>query len=206
VCEPISAGTVAIVASIASTVVSAGAAYVGAQAQADQARAQAKVSGYLAKDAIERGRREEQATRERVRRALGMQRAAFGASGGVVDVGSALDVLEDTAYFGELDILTVRSNAAREAWYHRSNRAQAMAAASSYREQGYVGAASTLLAGGSYAAQLTKALGSPASTPRAGVLSGAAPAYALPSSRLSDNLIAYQAPRLVTSRSSRSLG
>ena len=203
ICEPISgtAGTIAIVATVASAVVGAAGAYLGAQAQADAAHQQAKVSGYLARDAILRGRREEQAERERVRRILGMQRAAFGASGGVVDVGSALDVLEDTAYFGELDALTIRANAEREEWYHKSNRAQAMAAASTYRQQGYLGAAGALI-GGLAGTAANLAQGSPSST----VLTGAPGAYALPASTLSDNLIAYRPPSVTTSRGARSLG
>lgn len=201
-CEPT---TIALIAAGASALVSAGGAYIGAQAQADQARAQAKVSGYLARDAIERGRREEQAARERARRILGMQRAAFGASGGVVDVGSALDVLEDTAYFGELDALTIRANAEREAWYHRSNRAQAMAAASDYRMQGYIGAASSLLAGAGSYAQIAGNLGSPPSTtttPRQ-----VQPFYTAPyRPELGSGYTVPGAPRIVTSRGARSLG
>lgn len=203
-CEPLSlsAGTISIIASIASSVVSAGAAYLGAQAQADQATAQAKVSGYLAKDAIERGRREEQAEREKIRRLMGMQRAAFGASGGVVDVGSSLDVLEDTAYFGELDALTIRANAEREAWYHRSNRAQALSAASSYRRQGYIGAASTLLAGAASTAFSATQMGDGGGSPQRAIPDYYAAPYR---PEFGAGFSAPTAPRLVTSRGARAL-
>ena len=43
----------------------------------------------------------------------------MGASGFKVDEGSFGDVLEQTAATGELDALTIRSNALREAWGHR---------------------------------------------------------------------------------------
>lgn len=203
-CEPvtgISLATWGIIASAAGTAVSAGAAIVGAQAQADQARSQARVSKFLAQDAIDRGRREERAERERMQRILGMQRAAFGASGAVVDVGSALDVLEDTAYFGELDALTIRANAEREAWFHRSNASQARAAASDYVRQGYIGAGVTLLAG---------AAGTALQGSELGVFGGggATPQTATPNfyaAPLAGPLLSGSLPRLVTGRGVRTI-
>jgi hypothetical protein len=42
------------------------------------------------------------------------------ASGVLVDEGSPLAILQDTAIQGELDALTIRSNAAQEAWSFRT--------------------------------------------------------------------------------------
>jgi hypothetical protein len=47
---------------------------------------------------------------------IGTQRAEFAAQGVDVGSGSAVDVQKDTAYQGEIDALTLRTNAAREAW------------------------------------------------------------------------------------------
>jgi hypothetical protein len=51
-----------------------------------------------------------------VRGTIGAQRAGFAAGNIDVAFGSAADVQADAAYLGELDALTIRTNAAREAW------------------------------------------------------------------------------------------
>jgi len=71
-----------------------------------------------AQDAIRRGEDEENRIRRQVSRTQGQQRAAFAAAGVVVDEGTPLDVLQETAAEGEQDALTVRHNAAMEAWGH----------------------------------------------------------------------------------------
>lgn len=68
------------------------------------------------KDALERGKEDELNLRRQVAGLKGTQRAAFGASGVALDSGSPADVLTDTAVLGELDALTVRQNAQREAY------------------------------------------------------------------------------------------
>lgn len=67
-------------------------------------------------DALARGREAELQQRRGTRGMIGAQRAAIAASGVSVGSGSALDVQTDTAHLGELDALTLRNNAAREAW------------------------------------------------------------------------------------------
>jgi len=79
----------------------------------------ARIEGYRADNAISRGGIEERKVRRRLSATLGSQRATFGASGVVVDEGSPLDVLAHTAQEGEQDALTVRHNAAVEAWGHQ---------------------------------------------------------------------------------------
>lgn len=76
----------------------------------------AAIAELQAKDAVERGREEESKFRVGVRGLIGAQRADIGASGTDVGFGSALDVQADAAMLGELDALTIRTNAAREAW------------------------------------------------------------------------------------------
>lgn len=93
-----------------------------AQAQRAQAEYQAAVSrnnkiisDRAAADAIERGRIAEQEQRLATSRLRSRQRVVLAGIGQQVDVGSALDITSDTAATGELDALTIRSNAEREA-------------------------------------------------------------------------------------------
>lgn len=121
----------------------------------------AAVQERAAQDALARGRIDEQQHRLKVSQMKGAQRSALAASGVQVDSGSALDVLADTAMFGEMDALTIRSNAEREAYSARigahNARAQGMnnvaesnlfklAGANSARS-GMIGAGSTFLGG-----------------------------------------------------------
>lgn len=72
-----------------------------------------------AQDAIERGKIEEGRYRDRVAALKGRQRVVMAANGFDINEGSNLTLLEDTARTGELDALTIRSNAAREAYGYR---------------------------------------------------------------------------------------
>lgn len=107
-----------------------------------------------AKDALERGAKAEQAKRMEVAQLQGRQRAAMAANGVDITYGSALDTIVDTAYLGELDALTIRRNAAREAYDFNvdavSGRADAGLARSNASDTltgGYLSAASTVLGG-----------------------------------------------------------
>jgi len=79
----------------------------------------AAVADLQAQDAIERGTIDEQRFRQSIRATIGAQRAGFAASNIDVGYGSAVDVQADAAFLGELDALTLRNNAAREAWGYR---------------------------------------------------------------------------------------
>jgi hypothetical protein len=87
-----------------------------AEANAQQSEFNAHVADLQAADATTRGAEEESRFRTSVRGLIGSQRAGFAGQGVDVGSGSALDVQADAAYLGELDALTIRSNAAREAW------------------------------------------------------------------------------------------
>ncbi len=75
-----------------------------------------KVAEWKAADAKARGQKDEAALRVKVAQLKGRQRSALAASGVEVGSGSALDILGDTAALGELDALTIRSNAERESY------------------------------------------------------------------------------------------
>lgn len=122
-CEPT---TIMMGVSLAATAVGT---MVSMQQQQAQGRALAQQAQYraavaqnnqvlaerAAQDAIQRGGVEESRSRMETNRLIGRQRAALAASGQVVDTGSALSIVGDTAALGELDAQTIRSNAEREA-------------------------------------------------------------------------------------------
>ncbi|MET1025620.1 MAG: hypothetical protein ABWY00_00525 [Dongiaceae bacterium] len=111
---------------IAATAVAAGVSAVGAvqqgQAQSQQAKYNAAVArnnqviaNQNADDALKRGEVDETEQRKKTQLMLGQQRAGFAAQGADLGSGSVLDILGDTAATGELDALTIRGNAQREA-------------------------------------------------------------------------------------------
>lgn len=92
-------------------------------AAADVSESQAKLQDYnasvaelQAKDALDRGAEAENQFRSQIRGAIGTQRTSFAAGNVDVSFGSAVDVQADAARLGELDALTIKTNAAREAW------------------------------------------------------------------------------------------
>jgi hypothetical protein len=111
---------------IAATVISTG---LQIKAQMDQARAQADAAKFraavarnnqivarrAADDARRRGAIAADRQREATSQLIGKQRAALAGSGVKVDQDSALQLVVDTQGLGELDALTIRGNAEREA-------------------------------------------------------------------------------------------
>lgn len=93
-------------------------AAMGAQAQVN--RNNALIAGWQAEDAIKRGNKDAMRVKTRANRLKGAQRAGFGANGVDMTTGSALQILSDTEYFGELDATTAKDNAAKEAWALRN--------------------------------------------------------------------------------------
>ena len=149
--------TIAAVAGIAGTALSAAGTVQQGQAQAANARYQAQISAnnaalaqFYADDAIARGAEEADLQSERARAIAGQQTAALAASGIDVQSGTALGVLGDTAEAAEIDRLTIRDNAAREAYRYQVDaaNAQAQAAASSSVQTGsFLSAGGSLLTG-----------------------------------------------------------
>lgn len=153
--------SIAIALTAAATAVSAYGKYQQGQQQralgeynAQVAENNARVQEMAAADALQRGQVEEDAQRRRARQIMGAQRAAFAAQGGALTDQSTAAILGDTAAFGELDALTIRNNAAREAWGLRVGAANSMADAGAARFQGRaaaragtMGAVGTILGG-----------------------------------------------------------
>lgn len=126
----ISASTIIAGASLAFTAAGTAMQVMG---QAQQAQSQQAMYGYqaavgrnnqsaansMAVDAETRGKAEEQRRRTRTSLLMGTQQAALASQGTDLE-GSPTDILGDTAAAGEVDALTIRSNAAREAWGYRT--------------------------------------------------------------------------------------
>lgn len=102
-------------------------AYQTAQAQKDSYRYQARVAEnnatmgeWQAQDALRRGEQAEIDQRRKTAQIKGVQTASMAARGLDISTGSALNILSDTDYLGEIDALTIRDNAKREAWGYRT--------------------------------------------------------------------------------------
>jgi hypothetical protein len=97
----------------------ANAAASSAAYQAGMMRNREVIAEKNAQDAIQRGQVAEQQQRLKTAQIIGGQRAALASQGGDVNSGSPLDIQSDTAGAGEQDALTIRSNAAREAYNYK---------------------------------------------------------------------------------------
>jgi hypothetical protein len=121
----------------------------------------AAVNEIKAKDAEKRGGEDEFFYRLRTRKMIGEQRVAFAASG--VDVGdmdsTASNVTADTAKMGEIDALTIRANAAREAWGFRTQGEQDIMTGKMQKFQSDQAAMGALLGGASNAFALKYGFG-----------------------------------------------
>lgn len=133
--------------------VSAAGAYGQSQANKASANAQAQVAEnnatlaeYQARDAERRGSIAAQNVGYRTNQLAGSQRTAMAANGVDLGYGSALEILSDTEYFGQVDRATTVDNAAREAWGYRTQGANYSADASLLR--GRADAESPFLAAG----------------------------------------------------------
>lgn len=128
-------------AQVLGSVMGAGGAYssaagakAGYKAQAAIARNNVKYMEWEAQDALARGQRAEQRVRANTTALKSRQQAMFAARGLDMGYGSALSILTDTDFIGEMDAMTERSNAAREAWAKREQARGALADASNLRQ------------------------------------------------------------------------
>jgi hypothetical protein len=181
-CDAISIG----IAGLALSAVGTGVGVMGQMNQQAAAGAQQSYMAQLsrqrqqlaeqqARDAEQRGEVAEQKQRDLTAQRIGTQRAALAAQGTDLE-GSPIDILGDTARAGEQDALTIRNNAAREAWGYRVQGA-GFGADASMRESwspSYYGAGSSLLMGASSIADKWRKFQD--IDPSGGVTAGPAPA------------------------------
>jgi hypothetical protein len=86
------------------------------KAAADAGKQNADMMRMQARDALARGDLEESRHRRQTRALAGSQMAALAANGVQGGTGTAARLVEDTFMLGEEDALTIRNNAARDAW------------------------------------------------------------------------------------------
>lgn len=116
--------------------------------QAGQDQFNATVAGLQAEDAIARGEQEAKNAAYQAGQIKGAQKAGFAGSGVAVDSGSAADIIAETDKMSMMDILTIKNNAAREAFGYRAQGIGLQAQAEITRKAGRSAANSTLLTGG----------------------------------------------------------
>jgi hypothetical protein len=115
----------------------------------------ADIAEMQAQDAIARGREAELRQGMQTKQLVGSQRASLAASGIDPNIGSGAEIQADTNLLGTLDALTIRNNAAREAWGYNVNATQLRGQAALAKRAGQNTAAglrnqswTTLLTGG----------------------------------------------------------
>ena len=140
-CEPT---TVFMGISLALTAIGGYTQYESQKAEGRYNEAVAKNNGAAAEtqaqQAEQLGSIDEDRQRARMRQVIGKQRTAFAANNIDSSSGTALDLISETAQFGEEDALAIRANAARDAWGFRTQgmnyRAQGTLARAQARNQG----------------------------------------------------------------------
>ncbi len=141
-----SGAEIALIAAAAAATVSAAGSLSAASAQSKAARFNAKVADQNA--AAARKQAEADAARQQrlIDRQLAKRRTAFGASGTTLE-GSPLDLLEDVAAEGQLDVLGIRQQGLAQAREFNISASQSRARGRAARSQGFFQAGSTLLSG-----------------------------------------------------------
>ena len=141
---------------IAGTLITAGAQVQAGTAARAVGNANARVQQFMADQAREIGEADV-AEQKRITAAIsGKQAAGFGAGGGEINTGGAVQILADTAQFGELDVLRIRNNAERQAFALESGAAISRAEGKNAEITGFLSAAGTLVVGGSTVASRWK--------------------------------------------------
>lgn len=142
-CEPM---TIAAIATAAGTAYSAYGERQTGKYNAAVQKENAKLAEISAQDAVTRGEADVSRFRTQIKALQGRQRAAIGASNLELS-GSPLDIMVDTATIGELDVQTIRNNAARDAFGFRTQGLNFRAQGQLDRFSGNARATGTLLTG-----------------------------------------------------------
>jgi hypothetical protein len=139
---------------IAGTLSSSFAEYQQGLARRAVSETNERLAELQAKDARRRGAADVARSRTDFKKFLGKQRASLAAQGIDIGSGSAQDIQEETQVMSELDALTIKTNAAREAFgIEAAGEAEGVSGELAEKE-GTTGAISTLLTGGLKAAGL----------------------------------------------------
>lgn len=136
-----------VIWTIIGTTVLAGGQIAQGQAARKAGDANARIQTIMAEDALERGRAREASKRRETAARKGRQAAVFGASGAEINTGSSLEILADTAQFGELDALRIRNNAEKEAFGLMAGAAISRTQGKNAQTSSFLNAAGTLITG-----------------------------------------------------------
>lgn len=140
--------------SVASSVQQSKTQSAQARYQADVARQNQALAEQQASAERRQGYENMVTQRQETAKLIGRQRAAAGASGATVDVGSNLDLQADTAFQGEIDAINAYNkgidtayNSQIQAWNYGQQADAYDSAAESTKNAGYLNAASTAIGG-----------------------------------------------------------
>lgn len=106
----------------------------GLEHEAEIAERNLQIGEAQANDAINRGRDAARNHALKIESIRQSQRARFAAAGLDVGEGTPLHVLMSTNEMGEIDLATIRDNAAKEAWFYRENARTGRLNADFYRD------------------------------------------------------------------------
>lgn len=132
----------------AQTLSSAFSSYQGGEANRSISRSNARIKRMQAEDVRKRGHEAEAQTRQKYKKTVGSQRAQMAAQGLNLDIGSPMDIQQETQDVGELDALTIQNNAARAAFGYTTDAMRSDMEGDLYHQQGVNAALDTLLSGG----------------------------------------------------------
>lgn len=124
-CGPAAVPIISMVFTAAAGIQQAESAKAEARYNAAVENDKAKIADAQSQQALQLGSIEEDRQRARVRAAIGSQRVALAANNIDTSSGTALDLIGETAQFGEEDALAIRANAAREAWGYKAGATDA---------------------------------------------------------------------------------
>lgn len=113
----------------ASTAMSAASAYQSSRIQQQVANNNAAMADYEAAAAERRGQEEAARIRRAADQTKGLQRNVLAGRGVDLTSGTAAEIQDQTDFFGQLDAIQARENAATEAWGLRFQSASTRAAA-----------------------------------------------------------------------------
>ena len=130
-------------ASIAGTAVSAMSAYNQGKAAEQVAKNNATIAEYAAQDAQRRGEQDALEIQRKASAIKGTQRVSMAARGLDLGYGTADDLQAQTDFFSQSDVATTRTNADKESWSRRAQKANYEAEALS--SGGSMAAAGSLL-------------------------------------------------------------
>lgn len=107
----------------------------------------AEIAGQMADDAIARGVEQERLLRGEYKKLVGTERNILASQGMDLEADTASAILLDTARQKEIDALTLRNNAAREAWGYKVQAYDYSAKGNLFKREADFGAFNTVLSG-----------------------------------------------------------